>query len=133
MRMAFASDQRLSVAMGTVYRRKVKFCKTCNHRLDTRAARLACQAADHAVDIREQPIWWIKYQMAGRPQCVSSRSDKKRVAENLLKTYEADVIRGIPITAAVGRVTFQEASEDLLSDYRMNGRRSLRTAELRVR
>lgn len=118
--------------MGTVYRRQVKFCTTCDERLDTTAARQACDAAGHTVTIRKQPTWWIKYQVDGRPQCVSAGSQKKKVAEDLLNVREGDIVNGLPITAAVGKVRFDEAAEDLLNDYRTNGRRSLRTITLRV-
>ena len=103
--------------MGSVYRRQVKFCTTCNRRLDTIAARRACLSADHAIEIREQGPWWIKYQVAGRPQCVSAGTDKKRVADDLLKEREGDVVKGMPITAQVGKVRFEEAAADLLTDY----------------
>ena len=36
------------------------------------------------------------------------------------------------MTAAVGKVTFDDAAEDLLNDYRTNGKRSLRTLTLRI-
>jgi integrase len=118
--------------MGTVYRRQVKFCTTCDRRLDTTAARQACDTAGHSIAIREQRTWWIKYQVGGRPQCVSSHSDKKEDAKRLLKAREGDVVKGVPITASVGRVTFEDAAADLLNDYRTNRRRSLRVVELRL-
>ena len=43
--------------MGTVYRRQVRFCTTCNRRLDTTAARTACATADHTIETRDQPTW----------------------------------------------------------------------------
>lgn len=101
--------------MGTVYRRQVKSCTTCARRLDTIAGRQACAAAGHAIEIREQRTWWIKYQLGGRPQCVSSGSDKKKAAEDLLKEREGDVVKGM-----------------LLNDYRTNKKRSLRTITLRI-
>src|SRR5688572_7348148 len=106
--------------MGTVYRRNVKFCATCDRRLDTAATQQACRRAGHAVQIKERPIWWIKYQVAGRPQCVSSESPKKSVAEQLLKEREGDVVRSLPVTADVGKIKFEEAAADLLNDYRVN-------------
>lgn len=110
--------------MGTVYRRQVRVCTTCDRRLDTTAAWRACEAADHAIAIRAQSIWWIKYQVGGRPQCVSSGSQKKKVAEDLLKAREGDVANGCPITAAVGQIRFEEAAADLVTDYRTNQKRS---------
>ena len=81
--------------MGSVYRRQVRYCTRCDRRLDTTAARQACDAAGHSIEIREQKTWWIKYQVGGRPQCVSSGSDRKKVAEDLLKAREGDVVRGL--------------------------------------
>jgi hypothetical protein len=74
----------------------------------------------------------VKYHVGGRPQCVSSNSKKKDDAKRLLKAREGDVVRGVPITASVGRVTFEDAADDLRNDYRTNRRRSLRTVELRL-
>src|ERR1019366_1449346 len=101
--------------MGTVYRRQVTFCTTCDRRLDTTAAKQACHDASHAIEIREQSMWWIKYQVGGRPQCVSSHSAKKADAKKLLREREHLVDQGAPITAHVGRITFEEAAADLLN------------------
>ena len=68
--------------MGTVYRRQVRFCTTCERRLDTTAARKACEASGHSIEIREQPVWWIKYQVNGRPVCVSSGRKTPDRADN---------------------------------------------------
>jgi hypothetical protein len=118
--------------MGTVYRRQVRFCTTCDRRLDTTAARQTCEVAGHAIDIRDQGPWWIKYQVGGRPQCVSSGSDKKDDAKRLLKAREGDVVNGVPIPAHVGRITFEDAAADLITDYTTNRRRSLRVVTLRL-
>jgi integrase len=119
--------------MGTVYRRQVRFCTTCDRRLDTTAAWQACKAGGHSIEIREQQTWWIKYHVGGRPQCVSSNSEKREDAKRLLKTREGDVVRGVPITASVGRVTFEDAAAALINDYTTNRRRSLRVVELRLK
>src|SRR5579862_5512032 len=119
--------------MGSVYRRKVKVCATCDRRLDTTAAQRACDAAGHRVEARAQGPWWIRYSVAGRLQCVSSESSKRADAVRLLKEREGDVAKGMPITADVGKIRFEEAAEDLLTDYRINQKRSLRTVTLRIR
>jgi hypothetical protein len=92
-----------------------------------------CKSAGHAIEIRQQSIWWIKYQLHGRPQCVSSRSHKKDVAKRLLKLREGDVEKGMPITAEVNRITFDQAADDLINDYTTNKRRSLRVLTLRLK
>jgi integrase len=118
--------------VGTIYKRKVRVCTTCDHRLDTTAAWQACAGARHAIEIREQSIWWIKYQVNGRPQCVSSGSARKEDAKQLLREREHVVDHGAAITARVHRITFDEAAADLLTDYTTNQRRSLRVLKLRL-
>ncbi len=41
-------------------------------------------------------------------------------------------MRGVPITAHVGRVAFDDAAADLIHDYTTNKRRSLRVVALRL-
>ena len=77
-------------------------------------------------------MWWIKYQVAGRPVCVSSGSDKKDDAKKLLREREHLVDTGAAITAQVNRVTFEDAAADLINDYQTNRRRSLRVVKLRI-
>jgi integrase len=119
--------------MGTIYRRQVRFCKTCHRRLDTTAAWTACESAGHDVEIREQPIWWVKYHVGGRPQQVSSNSTKKEDAKKLLREREHLVDQGAAITADVGKLRFDDAADDLVNDFKSNKKKSLRTVELRIR
>jgi integrase len=118
--------------MGTIYRRQVRFCTTCHCRLDTTAARRACEAAEHDIEVRDQGPYWIKYQVNGRPQCVTTGSDQKADAKRLLREREHLVDRGAAITARVNRILFDDAAQDLINDYTTNKRRSLRTLKLRV-
>ena len=118
--------------MGSVYRRKVRVCTTCDRRLDTTAARRACETAGHVIRIRSQGPWWIRYTVDGRRQCVSAASDKKADAIRLLRGREDEAPVPVSITADVGTMTFDEAAEDLLTDYRINQKRSLRTITLRI-
>ena len=119
--------------MGTVYRRQVRFCTTCNRRLDTTAAQKACEGARHPIELRDQGPYWIKYQVGGRPQCVSSGSEKKEDAKKLLRQREHLVDTGAAVTAQANRVTFEDAAADLVNDYTVNKRRSLRVVNLRLR
>jgi integrase len=119
--------------VGTVYRRQVRFCTTCHRRLDTIAARKACEVAGHIIELREQGPWWVKYQVGGRPVCVSSDSERKEDAKRLLREREHLVDAGAAVTACVNRVTFEEAAADLINDYTTNKRRSLRVVRLRLR
>ena len=118
--------------MGCVYQRHVKFCTQCNRRLDRTADQVACRAAGHAIETRKLPVWWIQYRFAGRVQCESSRSRKHADAVDLLKRREGDVVRGLPVTTKVGQLRIDEAADDLLNDYRTNGKRTLVDVKRRI-
>ena len=119
--------------MGAVYRRQVRVCVTCDQRLDTTAARHACETAGHAIHVREQRIWWIKYAVGGRLHHVSSGSADRIVAEALLQAREGGTAPTAPSTSvATGSCPFAEAAAELVADYRMNAKRSLRTLLIRI-
>jgi hypothetical protein len=83
--------------------------------------------------VRELPTWWIKYYENGRARPESTRTTKETVARRILRSREGDVEHGIPINPKMGRVTFEEAADDILNDYRANNRRSLDGVERRLR
>ncbi|MCL4848087.1 MAG: tyrosine-type recombinase/integrase [Acidobacteria bacterium] len=70
-------------------------------------------------------VWWIRYYRNGRRYEESAKTDKKGKAETLLRLREGDIAKGLPITPALARVTFDEAAQTVLDDYRQNGRKSL--------
>ena len=78
-------------------------------------------------------IWWVRYYRDGHRHEESSRSRKKGDAERLLKLREGAVARGIPVTAKMGQLRFEEAAEDMFLDYRVNKKRTLADVECRVR
>ena len=46
----------------------------------------------------------------------SGNSGKERVAKDLLREREGDVVRGLPITPRTNRVTFEELAADVVND-----------------
>jgi integrase len=50
----------------------------------------------------------------------------------MLRAREGDVERGIPIDPKVGRVTFHEAAEDMLNDYKANRKNTYVDAKRRI-
>jgi hypothetical protein len=69
-------------------------------------------------------VWWIRYYRNGRRYEESARTDKFTEAETLLKQREGDIAKGMPISAKIGQLRFEDAAQDLLTDYEVNGRRS---------
>lgn len=75
----------------------------------------------------EAAVWWIKYYRDGVPMRESTDSDKESVAKKLLKQREGDIARGLPVTLQTNRCTVGELLDDVLNDYKVNGKRSLET------
>ncbi len=70
-------------------------------------------------------VWWIKYYRDGKPYRESSHSEKKTVAEKLLKLREGSIAQGTFQGLQVERTTLNELLEDTISEYRLMERKSL--------
>jgi integrase len=78
--------------------------------------------------------WYLAYYVAtGKQVTESSRSTLKTVAECMLRDRLERVRQGLFSGTSPRKVTFETLAEDLLNDYRINRRRSLRDAESRLR
>ncbi len=74
---------------------------------------------------RRGNVWWIKFYRNGKPFYESTRSAKKGDAERKLKLREGDIAGGRFTGVKADRVTFEELMGGLVTDYRVNARRSL--------
>ena len=81
---------------------------------------------------KRSPDPWGKYHQHGRPVRESTGTKNETVARRMLRAREGDVERGIPIDPKVGRVTFHEAAEDMLNDYKANRKRTYVDAKRRI-
>lgn len=88
------------------------------------------KAADGSV--RTCDTWTIRYFRGGRAHQEPTKFTRKGDAERLLKTREGDVARGISVSAAAIRTTFDDAALDVVNDYKVNGKRSLKVLERRI-
>jgi integrase len=71
-------------------------------------------------------IWYIRYyDVRGRRRLESTHSPDRAEAEKLLRKRLTAKDAGVSPDAAIGKLTLKEATDDLLNDYKMNGRRSL--------
>src|SRR5215216_4274217 len=75
---------------------------------------------------------WIKYCQNGRAVRESTGTTNETVARRILRTREGDVERGVPINPKMGLITFEDAADDLLNDYTVNGRKSHDHAKRRI-
>jgi len=81
----------------------------------------------------ESNVWWIKYYRNGKPVRQSSESTKETEAKKLLRLREGDVAKGVPVTPRFSRMTIDELPTDLETEYRVNGRDTLKDLEGRLR
>lgn len=68
-------------------------------------------------------IWWIKYYRNGKPYYESSKSDKITKAERLLRKREGEIAEGKFPGIYFDKVRFNDLSEALKRDYRINGKK----------
>lgn len=76
--------------------------------------------------------WWIKYYRNGKSYRESSETDKKMVAKKLLDRREGDIAQGKTPGVQFDKVTFDELAEEFLTEYKINGRKSIVRAEQSV-
>jgi integrase len=76
---------------------------------------------------------WVEYYHRGRQYRESAHSDKPSVAAKLLKRRLRETGNGTFAGPDAEKVTFEQLAAGLVNDYRVNGRRSLKRAELSIK
>jgi len=75
--------------------------------------------------------WWIQYRRSGKVFRQSTQTDKKWKAEKMLQAKLAQITTNNFIEPKTEKILIRELAEDMLRDYRVNGKRSLIDAEIR--
>ena len=79
---------------------------------------------------RRGKIFWISYYAPqGEHICESSRSREKGEAKRLLQQRLGELADGRYVGPRPDKVTLDELAEDMLNDYRINGKKSVKDAE----
>src|SRR4030042_3497652 len=74
-------------------------------------------------------IYWLKYYRHGKPYRESSKSEKVTDAQRLLKKREGEIAEGKLPGIYFDKVTFDELAKDLVTDYTVNGRDTLKRVQ----
>src|SRR5512139_1530093 len=82
---------------------------------------------------RRKNIYWVKYYRNGKPYYESTHSEKREVAKKLLQKREGEIAKGEIPGIRFDKVRFDELAEDFLTDYRINGKRTLDKATCSVK
>lgn len=78
---------------------------------------------------KESAVWWVKYYRNGKPYRESTNTTKEHEAKRFLKKREGQIEEGKFLGTKVDKTTFDELTEDLKNDYKMNARKSLDRVE----
>ncbi len=82
---------------------------------------------------KREKTWWIKYYQDGKPLFESSKSRRESDAKRLLKKREGEAAIGKLPGVYFDRIRFDELAEDLLLDYRLNGKKTEDKIEMLLR
>lgn len=77
--------------------------------------------------------FWIKYYRRGQAFRESSGSDSFEEAERLLKRRQGEIVTGKFAGLGPERIRFRELAQEVLTDYRDNGRSTVGDVERRIR
>ena len=78
-------------------------------------------------------VWYVRYYDGrGRRRLESTHSTERQEAEKLLRKRLTAKDAGVLPDAAIGKLTLKEATDDLLNDYKLNGRRSLQEVRRKI-
>lgn len=77
-------------------------------------------------------FYWIKYVSGGKTHFESTKSEKLKVAQAILRRHEGDIANGIDVTPKLNKITFEEAKNALIADYEAKGLRSLYDVKIMI-
>lgn len=78
---------------------------------------------------RRGKTYWVKYYLNGKPFRESSRSKDIGKAKRLLKLREGQCESGTFTGLKVEKILYDELKQDIINDYKLNGRKSLERLE----
>ena len=76
-------------------------------------------------------VWWIKYYRNGKPYRESTHKANEKEAQDCLTKRLGEIATGNFSGPKTERIRIDELADDLLRDYRINGKRSLDDVEAR--
>jgi integrase len=78
-------------------------------------------------------VWWMRYYRNGERIEESARTPDFEVARDMMNSREGDVADGRPVSPKAARLRFDDAAADLVTEYTINGRRTLKHLQRRIK
>jgi hypothetical protein len=82
---------------------------------------------------KKRSVYYVAYYANGKQVCESTGTKDKAEARRILQARLGQLAEGRYVGPAAERVTFEELAEGLYTNYRVNGRKTLRDAAWRVK
>ncbi len=83
--------------------------------------------------VRQSKIYWIKYYRNGKGERENTHTTDFAAAKRLLQSREGDLARGVAVSAKIGQVKIDELIVDVVTNYKINRKKSIDCVERRVR
>lgn len=77
-------------------------------------------------------VFWVKYYRNGKPYRESAKTEKESEAKRLLRKREGEISDGKIPGIHFDKVKFNDLADDFLTEYKINGRKSIAKAERSV-
>ena len=107
--------------------------KSEEHPLPTTDARKATRPRGSGTIFRVGRFWHIGYYVAsGKQVTESSRSSLKTVAQEMLRDRIEKVRQGLYCETPPRKITFETLAQDLIQDYQINRRHTIKDAKSRI-
>jgi integrase len=78
---------------------------------------------------RRNQTYWIKYYRHGKQFAESTHTDKLEIAKRMLKAREGEIAEGKRPGICFDRISFEELIKDYITDYKINGKKTVKKAE----
>lgn len=78
-------------------------------------------------------VWWMSFTYNGRQERRSCETASKKLAEEILGKVKTQIVEGKFFEIEARDTTFEELSQDLITDYKVNGKKSTDKAERSVK
>lgn len=78
-------------------------------------------------------VWWMSFTYNGRQERRSCETTSKKMAEDILCKIKTQIVEGKFFEIEARDTTFEELSQDLATDYKVNGKKSTDKIERNIR
>jgi integrase len=86
---------------------------------------------DRNGDKRYSSVWWVTFYSRGKSIFESTKTADWNEAKRYLKKREGEVANGVPIIKGQQSIRFKALADDVITDYKINNKRSLKDVQTR--